>query len=95
MIISSTFQIVIDIEFTTQINCELVQSGVFINTIFCTLEIYVYFRFVDEGVDYAIPAYIMWYAYNVSINDRNVSKSLEDKAMAIALELSLLHCSQT
>ena len=46
---SPTFQIVIDIESLTQIRCELVQGGLFINTITCTLEMYGYFKFVDKS----------------------------------------------
>ena len=40
------------IEFMTQIKCELVQSGVFINTFTCTLEMYGHFKFAIEGIDY-------------------------------------------
>ena len=36
----------------TQIRYGLVQNGVVINTITCTLEVYGHFKFVDEGICY-------------------------------------------
>ena len=52
MIVPPTFKIVISIKFTTQTKCELMQGGVFINTITCILKMYDHFRFVGEGIDY-------------------------------------------